>query len=394
MREMMAGSNMWLASKCALVLMAAAVPWTASAQDDIRDGVNAWSAGEYETAVNLWSVPASAGDPDALFNLGQAYRLGRGVTRDLERAQELYRQAASAGHIRAADTYGLMLFQAGRHEQAMPYVIPAAGRGDPRAQYLLGVAHFNGQLVERDWEKAYALLTLANGAGLPQAASAIARMDQHIPLAVRQSAVELAMRLKVEAEQASAVQFAAADLGVSEATGPVPANAVARIAGQVAARPLETASIAPSAVAANAALQEARMANGTADPANAGASYAQSDQASRPPVQIVAATPAPPAPRRIAAPPPAPPPPAPVATPTQRYGGEWQVQLGAFGVLANAENLWSRLSARPELRGATKLLIPTGRVTRLLAGGYATRADAQNACNALKAAGQDCLVTR
>ena len=89
----------------------------------------------------------------------QAYRLGRGVRRDEAAAENLYRRAAEAGHMRSADTYGLMLFQSGRHEEAMPYIMPAASRGDPRAQYLLGVAHFNGQLVDRDWERAYALLT-------------------------------------------------------------------------------------------------------------------------------------------------------------------------------------------------------------------------------------------
>tara|TARA_Y100000815_G_C12864260_1_gene320227 strand:- start:45 stop:257 length:213 start_codon:yes stop_codon:yes gene_type:complete len=70
------------------------------------------------------------------------------------------------------------------------------------------------------------------------------------------------------------------------------------------------------------------------------------------------------------------------------------VQLGAFAVDGNAERLWSRLSGRSELAGASRILKPSGRVTVLLAGGYASRADAQEACSALKRNGQDCLVTR
>ncbi len=70
------------------------------------------------------------------------------------------------------------------------------------------------------------------------------------------------------------------------------------------------------------------------------------------------------------------------------------MQLGAFGVPGNAERLWSRLSSRPELAGRERLLIPTGRVTRLQAGGYASRAEAQAACSSLRNSGQDCLVTR
>src|SRR6187200_1569265 len=116
----------------------------APALADVRSGVEAWSRGDYTAAVREWEGLAAAGDPDAMFNLGQAYRLGRGVPTDLKRAEALYARAAAAGHLQAADTYGLMLFQDGRREAAMPYVREAARRGDPRAEYLLGLAHFNG----------------------------------------------------------------------------------------------------------------------------------------------------------------------------------------------------------------------------------------------------------
>ncbi len=182
----------------------------------VRDGVEAWSRGDYAAAVAEWQSPAEAGDPDAMFNLGQAYRLGRGVPQDMGRAEQLYARAAQAGHVQAADTYGLMLFQDGRREAALPYVQAAARRGDPRAQYLLGIAHFNGDLVERDWVRAYAMLTLANSAGLPQAGTAITQMDDHIPMEQRQSAAGLARQLEAEAEQARSVELAAADLAVQE----------------------------------------------------------------------------------------------------------------------------------------------------------------------------------
>lgn len=203
----------------------------------------------------------------------------------------------------------------------------------------------------------------------------------------------------MEAEEARNLQFASADLGVSETSGPVAANAAPRVAGRVDGQAdatravpqrIENAPVTPSVVASSAAIREARMANGTASPANAGTSYAPRPETTRPPVQVAAV--AAPSPRYAPAPAPAPaarPAPAPAAS-----GGEWRVQLGAFGVAANAERLWSRLAARPELRGSAKLLIPAGNVTKLQAGGFATRGDAQAACDALKASGQDCLVTR
>src|SRR5688500_12952982 len=160
----------------AMALLAAFA--AAPALADVKAGVDAWSRGDYAAAVREWEGPAAAGDPDAMFNLGQAYRLGRGVVANPARAETLYAAAAAAGHLQAADTYGLMLFQDGRREAALPYIHDAARRGDPRSQYLLGIAHFNGDLVERDWTRAYALLPLASSDGLPQAISAIAEMDR------------------------------------------------------------------------------------------------------------------------------------------------------------------------------------------------------------------------
>src|SRR5690606_13795225 len=245
---------------CVAALLAAAAAGPALA--DVKSGVDAWSRGDYAAAVREWEVPAAAGDPDAMFNLAQAYRLGRGVPADLARAEALYAQAAAAGHIQAADTYGLMLFQAGRREQALPYVEDAARRGDPRSQYLLGIAHFNGDLVARDWVRAYALLTLANSAGLPQAAPAIAQMDEFISLQDRPQAAAPAETMRAEATSLRSAQFAAADLGVT-APSAEPQSRVPR--------PIATVAVSPSIAAARTAIEAASRATGTEDPAAAGA---------------------------------------------------------------------------------------------------------------------------
>lgn len=70
------------------------------------------------------------------------------------------------------------------------------------------------------------------------------------------------------------------------------------------------------------------------------------------------------------------------------------MQLGAFGVAGNAERLWKQLASNPALAGKQWLLVPEGRLTKLQAGGFATRAAAESACAALKRAGQNCIVTR
>ena len=371
----------------------AALAFAAPALADVKDGVDAWSRGDYPAAVREWQGPADAGDPDAMFNMGQAYRLGLGVKADAAKAEYYYAGAAQAGHIRAADTYGLILFQTGRTEAALPYIQAAAKRGDPRSQYLLGIAHFNGDIAKKDWVLAYALLTLANSQGLPQAAPAIAQMDQYIPMAQRQQAAGLAVEMQQEAEANRASELAAFDLaGVgSEAVAPGPdmssrplPTSTPRVPQPVAKAPVEPSSVADAAALAEVrdAVRQAALATGTEDPGEAGADFARPAGS---PVQVAVAPP-------VATPsPPKPVAPKPAATASS---GPWKLQLGAFGVRGNAESLWARLSSRPELAGKTRLLVRAGKLTKLLAGGFATRAEAAAACSKLQAAGQACIVTQ
>ncbi|WP_417319059.1 SPOR domain-containing protein [Erythrobacter aureus] len=364
-------------SKAAWKVAAALAAGLASspAQADVKAGVDAWTRGDFASAVREWAGPAAQGDPDAQFNMAQAYRLGRGVEIDTEQAEALYAKAAAQGHIKAADNYGLLLFQRGAREEALPYISAAAMRGDPRAQYILGIAHFNGDLVAKDWRRAYALLTLANSAGLPQARGALAQMDEYIPLEDRQAAQPLSASLKAEADAARARELAAVDLAL--ATDAPSGSAVTPPRQAPVTRPAGTP-------------QGGRQATGAG---TAGADYTL--PASRPTViarqeeealsrEAVAVS---------SAPAPAEPQPVP-ATRVATSEGPWKVQLGAFGVPGNAERLWSQLSGRAEIAGRERMLIKSGRLTRLLAGGYASRAEANSACASLKRSGQGCLVTR
>lgn len=168
----------------------------APAMADVKTGADAWNRGDYEAAVKEWRPQAIKGNADAQFNLGQAYKLGRGVPADPKLAGEWFLKAAQQGNLQAEDNYGIIAFQYGDRQKALPYLQRSASRGEPRAQYLFGTALFNGDFVKKDWPRAYALLTRASAAGLKAATANLAEMDKFIPLDQRQQGLALARQME------------------------------------------------------------------------------------------------------------------------------------------------------------------------------------------------------
>ena len=70
------------------------------------------------------------------------------------------------------------------------------------------------------------------------------------------------------------------------------------------------------------------------------------------------------------------------------------IQVGAFQNQAQAERAWSALSARfPAIGAMNKIIVPFAGGIRLRAGA-ASPAEARQACQTLKAAGENCFVAR
>lgn len=304
-------------SKALLIALAASLA-ALPASADVKAGVDAWGRGEYESAVKQWRDLAIKGDADAQFNMGQAYKMGRGVKADLNVALDWYRKASTQGHLQAADSYGHLLHYQGKIADALPYLQSSADRGDPRAQYLLATELFNGEYIKKDWVRAYALMTRASSAGLNPASRSLAQMDEHIPLDQRQAAMVLSGELEQRANRARSTQMA----------GP-------------------SASIKPAAPAAkSAALPSPKTM----------------------PVQ------------------------RPTAAKAVPSDGAWRIQLGAFGTEKAAKSLWNILLGRVDSLAALQPHFPmSGKITRLQAGAFASKAAAQTACSKVKAAGQDCM---
>lgn len=207
-------SDLVMLAGAAFALMAGALP----AHADTKAGVDAWSRGEYELAVKEWRQPALAGDADAQFNLGQAYKLGRGVKTDLDVALDWYRKAAAQGHVQAADSCGHLLHYQTKISEALPFLTASSDRGEPRAQYLLATELFNGINIGKDWVRAYALMTRASSAGMASASRSLAQMDQYIPIEERQAGVVLAGELEQRADRARTAQVSAFPIDSSPMT--------------------------------------------------------------------------------------------------------------------------------------------------------------------------------
>ena len=159
----------------------------------VKAGIEAWQKSDYATAVTIWRPLAEKGDADAAFNLGQAYRLGRGVPLDLASAQSWFERAAGKGHIDAQTTLGLLLFQNGNRIAGLRWLKGASEKGDPRALLVYGTALFNGDGVPQDPILGYAYVSRAAAQGLSAAKETLAQLDQIMPLEDRRKGVALAI---------------------------------------------------------------------------------------------------------------------------------------------------------------------------------------------------------
>ena len=197
-------------SRVSCLVLGFALAIGAPALADTNTGYQLWNQGDYYGAVAQWRPAAITGDPIAQYNLARAYQLGRGVPVDLKMAETWFGKAAAQGHQPSRDNYGLILFQNGDRQASMPYIEEAANHGDPRAQYVMGTALFNGDTVKKDWVRAYAMMTRASAAGIGAASSSLAQMDKYVPLDQRQRGLSLARTME---SAASKPQFTAGLVG-------------------------------------------------------------------------------------------------------------------------------------------------------------------------------------
>ena len=321
----------------------------APALADVRAGVEAWQRGDYRKAVDEWRDLAVGGDADAQYNMGQAYKLGRGVPVDPQMAESWFGKAARQGHEQAEDNYALALFQGGRRAEALPWLAKSTARDEPRTELVLGTMLFNGDGVPRDYVRAYALMTRAaaprdGSEGLQSARETLAQMDGYISAPERERGVAMAQQIALTASSRPAP--VAGPMRVTEA-GP-------------RTEPMQTTELPPAKVEQPKPSKSGKKQSAATPPTATVAVDPDANGARATPLASKPVVPAR-APARA------------IAT-----AGAYRIQLGAFRDRANAEALWSRV--RGKLPGAQASYSTAAGVTRLQATGFATRAAAQAGC--------------
>ncbi|GGE05521.1 hypothetical protein GCM10011529_09870 [Polymorphobacter glacialis] len=261
----------------------------APVQPSVRAGVELWRTGDYPAAVAMWTPFASAGDADAMFNIGQAYKLGRAVPKDVVIARDWYRRAALKGHLPAQANLGILLFQAGEKQEAIRWLRAAADKNEMRAQYVLGVANWNGDSIPRNLTLAYAYLSRAAAQGLPEGTSALVTLSANL------SAIE-------RANGAATAASLAAGNGVPSVFGGPPPVALAAAPDRfhrdqiLKPAPVQTAAAQPAVSAAQAQpapVQPAPVQTAAVRPAPVPAPAAVRPPVKPAPVQTAAIRPAP-----------------------------------------------------------------------------------------------------
>lgn len=224
----------------ALAALTAAAPLQAQS---VRAGIEAWQRADYATAVAIWRPLAEKGDADAAFNLGQAYRLGRGIPTNLSAAKSWFERAAAKGHIDAQTTLGLLLFQNNEQKDGLRWLKAAAEQGEARALLVYGTALFNGDSVTQDPVLGYAYVSRAAAQGFAPARNTLAELDKIMPLTDRKKGVALA-RIKAKKTPppvSNAVKPVAPPKAVAAAK-PAPPPAKSRPGPVIAATPAPAAA--------------------------------------------------------------------------------------------------------------------------------------------------------
>lgn len=197
-----------------VVLTAAA---SASANSP-SEAAKAWQEGRLGDAVAIWKVLGAKDDRDALYNLGQSARTGRGMPKDSILAISFYRKALKLGHPKAGEVLGLMLFaDPTTKSEGLGLLQSAAKTGSPRANFAVAITNLPSAKDPKDIVVLRDQMKLALAGGIVAAKEPLESLEQRLALVEVKAAAPIVRKPTVPAQQP--IKIAAADTNVRPVPG-------------------------------------------------------------------------------------------------------------------------------------------------------------------------------
>ena len=104
---------------------------------------------DYEHAFKLRYVQAIQGDAEAQLHVGEYYRKGQGVEKDLDKAESWYCRAMKQGAEEAPFRLGAVYFEQCEYDAAIEMFRIPAEKGNPQAMYNIAVCCRENGLMEK-----------------------------------------------------------------------------------------------------------------------------------------------------------------------------------------------------------------------------------------------------
>lgn len=148
-----------------------------------EEGMKAYEASDYQSALQVWLPLAELGDADAQFLLGTMYDNGTGVTQDYNQAIKWYtlaaKQADSDAQTNLAYLYWTGKGVAKDFKESIKWYKLAAKQGDPIAQNNIGKSYQYGYGTTIDYKQAVEWYLLAAQQGNVNSQSSLGALYQY-----------------------------------------------------------------------------------------------------------------------------------------------------------------------------------------------------------------------
>ncbi|MBT8147913.1 MAG: sel1 repeat family protein [Gammaproteobacteria bacterium] len=171
------------------------------AQADYEAGLLAAQNGDYETALQEFTVAAEEGLVVAQYNLAILYFSGRGVEQNFDEAFRWTVAAAEQGHTQAQFNLGALYYQGQGtrrdRETALEWYIKAGNADYTPAQYNIGEMYFHGDGIDKDLIRAHAWISRALENQHETAAGLLEEIEDDMSESQLRDARRMLARLKI-----------------------------------------------------------------------------------------------------------------------------------------------------------------------------------------------------